>query len=171
MNLSVIIVSYNTKDLLKRCLKSIYSGYTMDTHGYKVEIIVVDNGSTDGSLQSINSLEWPNLKIIANKENLGFAKAVNQGIRQAEGKYILLLNSDIIVKPRSIGIMLDFVKKNPQVGVIGGKLLNPDGSVQGSCFFLDFNSQVFLIFSGIGGPANHGENIAGFRFYGYKCSV
>jgi len=133
MNLSIIIVNYNTKNLLQDCLKSIYTLYHKP---YTLEIIVVDNGSTDGSLQSINSLKWPNLRIITNKKNEGFAKAVNQGIRQSIGKNILLLNSDIVVKKDALVKLLAFVENHPQAGLVGGRFLNPDGSPQGSCFFL-----------------------------------
>ena len=127
--LSIIIVNFNTKDLLKKCLESIKLSFDY-------EIIVVDNASNDDSLQSINSLELKNLKIINNKTNLGFAKAVNQGIRQSQGEFILLLNSDIVVKPKAIEKMIDFAKNNLSAGVVGGRLLNPDGSIQGSCFYL-----------------------------------
>jgi len=127
MNLSIIIVNYNTANILRRCLKSLISNS---------EIILIDNGSTDDSLQLINSSKWPNLKIIKNQTNLGFAKAVNQGIKQSKGEYLLLLNSDIIAKPNSIKRLVDFAEKHPGAGVVGGRLLNPDGSIQGSCFFL-----------------------------------
>lgn len=133
MNLSIIIVNYNTRDLLQDCLKSIYTLYPKP---YTLEVIVVDNGSTDGSLQSINSLKWPNLRVIANKKNEGFAKAVNQGIRQSSGKNILFLNSDIVVKKDALVKLLAFVENHPQAGLVGGRLLNPNGSPQGSCFFL-----------------------------------
>jgi hypothetical protein len=133
MNLSIIIVNYNTRNLLQDCLKSIYTLYSKP---YTLEVIVVDNSSTDGSLQSINSLKWPNLRVIANKKNEGFARAVNQGLKQAGGKYLLLLNSDIFVKKNALDKLIAFAKNQPQVGVIGGRLLNPDGSLQGSCFYL-----------------------------------
>ena len=133
MNLSIIIVNYNTRNLLQDCLKSIYTLYSKP---YTLEVIVVDNSSTDGSLQSINSLKWPNLRVIANKKNEGFARAVNQGLKQAGGEYLLLLNSDIFVKKNALDKLIAFVKDQPQAGVIGGRLLNPDGSLQGSCFYL-----------------------------------
>jgi len=133
MNLSIIIVNYNTRNLLQDCLKSIYTLYSKP---YTLVVIVVDNSSTDGSLQSINSLKWPNLRVIANKKNEGFARAVNQGLKQAGGEYLLLLNSDIFVKKNALDKLIAFVKDQPQAGVIGGRLLNPDGSLQGSCFYL-----------------------------------
>ncbi len=128
-DLSIIIVSFNTQDLLKKCLLTLPS---------KAEMIVVDNNSTDGTVKMLKEMKavCPALKIIFNQQNLGFAKAVNQGLSQAKGKDLLLLNSDIVVKKGALKKLTDFVKKNRQVGVVGGRLLNPDGSPQGSCFFL-----------------------------------
>jgi N-acetylglucosaminyl-diphospho-decaprenol L-rhamnosyltransferase len=130
MDLSIIIVSFNTKDVLKKCLESLPS---------LAEIIVIDNGSKDGSPEMIKEFrksKQPKIKLVENKENLGFARAVNQGIRLSQGNFVLLLNSDIIVKARAIEKMKSFAQKSPQAGVIGGRLLNPDGSIQGSCFRL-----------------------------------
>ena len=124
MDLSIIIVNFNTKDLLKKCLESLPSS---------AEIIVVDNGSTYDSKEYLKTQKT---KAIFNDQNLGFAKAVNQGIKESQGKFILLLNSDIIVKPKAIEKIMAFAQKHPEAGVIGGRLLNPDGSIQGSCFNL-----------------------------------
>jgi hypothetical protein len=136
MNLSIIIVSFNTKDLLKRCLESLPSF---------LEIIVVDNGSTDGTilmLKKIKESKNKKIKIIENKENVGFARAVNQGLKQAEGEYLLLLNSDIFVKGNALEKLINFAKEQSQIGVVGGKLINPDGSLQGSCFYLPTISRI-----------------------------
>jgi len=127
MNLSIIIVSFNTRDLLKKCLDSLPSSS---------EIIVIDNGSIDGTVAMIKEIKESKIKIIENKENVGFAKAVNQGLKQAEGEYLLLINSDIFVKKNDLDKLIAFAKDQPQAGVIGGKLINPDGSLQGSCFYL-----------------------------------
>ena len=120
VNLSIIIVNYNTEDLLKNCLNSIKLA---------CEIIIVDNGSTDGSVEEIKNLK---LKIILNKTNLGFAKANNQGIKIAQGEYILLLNSDTVVKKGALGAMIKFLDDNPESAVVGPKLLNKDGTSQPS---------------------------------------
>ena len=130
MDLSIIIVSFNTKALLKKCLESLPSN---------VEIIVIDNNSTDGTVQMLREIKASGkreIKLIENRDNVGFAKAVNQGLKQAKGEYLLLLNSDIFAKEDALAKLLAFVKKEPQVGVVGGCLLNPDGSPQGSCFYL-----------------------------------
>jgi GT2 family glycosyltransferase len=127
MDLSIIIVSFNTKDLLKRCLESL---------PLSSEIIIVDNGSIDGAVEMLKKIKEPKIKIIENKENLGFAKAVNQGLKKAKGEYLLLLNSDVFAKKEAFNKLVAFAKDQPQAGVIGGRLLNPDGSPQGSCFYL-----------------------------------
>lgn len=123
MELSVIIVSFNTRELLKKCLASIKNA----------EIIVVDNASTDGSVEMVKR-EFPQVKLIENRENLGFAKANNQALGLAHGEYRLLLNSDTQVKPQALEHLVAFAKKHPEVGIIGARLLNLDGSVQSSVY-------------------------------------
>ena len=137
MELSIIIVNYNTKYLLERCLESV-ERYTIQNTRY--EVIVVDNGSTDGSREYLKTqisnlkTKTQNLKLIFNTCNLGFSKAVNQGIKQAKGDAVLLLNSDTIVKDGALEKLVEFEKK-VKPAIIGAKMLNNDGSVQGSCFF------------------------------------
>ena len=141
--LSIIIVNLNNKDLILDCIDSIQK----EDSGIDLEIIVVDNGSTDGSVNALRKIKSPNtlrgraptgpeakIQIIENKENLGYAKANNQGILKAKGKSILLLNSDTIVKKEALGKLLRFAKETPDAGVVGTKLLNIDGSLQSSCF-------------------------------------
>ena len=132
MNISIIIVNFKTKDLVLDCFESIKK------EGSKIlwEVIVVDNGSNDGSKEAFKKLEKEhnNFRFISNKENLGYGKANNQGIKIAKGKYIFLLNSDTLVKKGSLGKLIEFVEKNRNVGVVGSKLYNLDGSVQSSCF-------------------------------------
>ena len=130
--LSIIIVGHNNKDLVIDCLRSIREDKLLKDK----EIIVVDNGSTDGSQEAFKKLQKSiqSLTLIENKGNLGFAKANNQGIEKARGEYILLLNSDTVVKKGSLGKLLVFAKKKKDAGVVGPKLLNIDGSLQLSCF-------------------------------------
>jgi GT2 family glycosyltransferase len=135
MDLSIIIVSFNVKNLLRNCIDSIFRS----RDGFLKEIILVDNNSEDGSKQYINELtklRINGLKIgaVLNKKNLGFAKAVNQGIKIAKGKYILLLNPDTQVKKDSLEKLIDFAEEHPEAGAIGAQLVNPDNSVQPSVY-------------------------------------
>ena len=135
MNLSIIIPSFNTKALLLRCLKSIDA--SLSGSSLSSEIIVVDNGSTDGSRELVESGKWKveseaKSILIENKKNVGYGKANNQGINAAKGEIILLLNSDIKVINNAIEQMYQFVKEHPK-SFAGGKLLNEDGSPQASC--------------------------------------
>lgn len=132
MDLSIIIVSFNTKELLRRCLESIYRARD---HSPKMEIIVVDNTSTDGSSEMVNK-EFPETMLIRNKQNLGFAKAVNQGLKIAKGNYIFLLNSDTEVKSVAMEKLIKFAREHPEAGIIGARLLNPDSSIQPSVYHL-----------------------------------
>lgn len=141
VDISIIIVNYNTKKLTIDCVDSIVKSVT----NYSFEIIIVDNASTDGSLDAISKLKNPpsqqankkpkvQIEIIKNSDNLGFSKANNQGIKIAKGKYVLLLNSDTKVKKNSIDELVKFADKTKDCGVVGSKLLNKDGSIQPSCF-------------------------------------
>lgn len=142
IDLSIIIVSFNTKKLTVDCLKSIEK----EESGLDIEVIVVDNNSSDGSREALRQLKTKNLKLITifNNENLGYAKANNQGIKIAKGKYILLLNSDTLVHKDSLGELVKFARKTPDAGVIGSKLLNIDGSLQNSCFHFPTIKNVIL---------------------------
>jgi len=140
LELSIIIVSYNTKELLRNCINSIIR----NTHNVDYEIMVVDNASSDGSVEMLRK-EFPQVNIIANKENLGFAKANNQGIRVAKGENILLLNSDTIVLNNCLHKILEFIKYRPDAGVIGCKVLNQDRTLHMSCYH-DNNFLTELIF-------------------------
>ncbi len=122
IKISIIILSWNTKDLLKKCLKSI---------PFYTEVIIVDNGSTDGTIHFLNSLKWPNLKIIKNKKNLGFAKGNNLGIKAATGDLIMLLNSDTVVEKKAIEKLINFYQEQEDKNLaFSPLLLNNDGSVQ-----------------------------------------
>ncbi len=125
MDLSIIIISFNTKDLLRACIKSVYE----TTANLIYEIIIVDNGSTDGSIDML-AIEFPEIHAINNKINLGFAKANNQAIKVARGKLILLLNSDTIVRKGAIESLAEFMKERKSVAAVGPKVFNVDGSLQ-----------------------------------------
>ncbi len=124
MRLSVSIVSYNTKDLLKRCLASIFK-YTKDL---SFEVIVVDNGSSDGSGEMVEQ-DFPKVKLIKNKINRWYTGANNQALRRAQGKYFLILNSDIFLKNNAFKILVDYLDKNPKVGAIEPLQFYEDGRI------------------------------------------
>ena len=150
IDLSIIIVNYNTKDFLKKCLESLYSSIAGSS--LLVEIIIVDNGSTDGSLQFINSLKEKdlNLKIIDNKSNLGFAKANNLAIKKSSGRYVLFLNPDTIVQKETLKTMVKFMDKNQKVGASTCRVELTDGRLDQAChrgFPTVWNS--FCYFSGL----------------------
>ncbi|WP_281890057.1 glycosyltransferase family 2 protein [Paenibacillus sp. YYML68] len=126
--LSIIIVNYNTCDLTIACLQSVLRSRTWSEY----ELIVVDNNSVDSSVEQIR-MKCPQLTLIANDQNLGFAKANNQAMRIAKGRYILLLNSDTVVQPDTLQTMLDFMEANPTVGAAGCKVVLPDGSLDKAC--------------------------------------
>lgn len=126
MKLSIVIVHYNTLDLLKRCLKSIYA----QVYNFQYEVFVIDNASE--GFENIE-LGFPLVKIIRNKSNLGFSRANNQGLKSAVGEYILFINPDTEVLKGSLDKMLEFLESNLNVGVVGPKLVYPDGSLQLSC--------------------------------------
>lgn len=127
MDLSIIVVNFNTKKLLQDCLESIFQ----QTRGIKFEVIVVDNASKDGSAAMVKKA-FPQAVLIQNKQNRGFAQANNQGIRKAKGEYLLLLNSDTKVINNALKKLVDFARTKPDLGVVGPRLLNRDGSHQPS---------------------------------------
>lgn len=132
MELSVVVVSWNICDLLVQCLASLVAdAATLSCP--TVEILVVDNASTDGTVARIRQ-QFPQVCLIENSKNVGFAQANNQGIRQSQGKFVLLLNPDTELKPGALQTMLDFMRANSQVGIVGSRLLNADGSLQTSCY-------------------------------------
>ena len=122
----MIIVSYNVADLLVRCLKSILSQSNV-SH----EIIVVDNASKDHTPEIVTE-DFGGLKLIANEENVGFARANNMGLQASNGRYLYFLNPDTEVRPGALRTIFDFVEGHPHVGVAGTRILNPDGSLQPS---------------------------------------
>jgi len=127
MDLSVIIVNWNTKDLLCQCIDSL----AQTVKKIDTEIFVVDNGSTDGSVAAIRE-KFPRVRLVENQVNLGFARANNQAISLSSGEYLLLLNPDTKVKDEAIPPMLSFMNAHAKAGLVGGQLLNADESKQNS---------------------------------------
>ena len=128
MDLSIIIVNYNVKEFLQNLIHSIEKASTNLTK----EIIIIDNASDDGSVDFIKE-KFPQIKLIANQTNLGFGKANNIGLKQATGKYILLINPDTLVAEDTFEKMIQFFESNKNIGLAGCKILNPDGTLQLAC--------------------------------------
>lgn len=131
VDLSVIILTLNNKKILEDCISSII----LFTKDITYEIIVVDNGSSDGS-QDMVRLKYPSIKLLANKVNLGFGRANNNGIKVAQGRYALILNDDTYLAGNAFSQMVKHMDSDSNIGIAGPKLLNPDGSIQrqGSIF-------------------------------------
>jgi GT2 family glycosyltransferase len=127
MKLSIIILCWNDKKVIDDCLKSIYS----TTRAIEFEVIVSDNGSTDGSVDFIRR-NYPKVRVIENRRNLRFAKGNNVGIRESHGDYILILNPDTIINPGTLDGMVKFADQHPEAAAFGCKVLNADGSYQTS---------------------------------------
>jgi len=141
--LSIVIVSWNVREDLRECLQSLLREEGSRLESGEIEIIIVDNASTDGTAEMVN-LEFPQVKLLVNSQNLGYTKANNIGINHSRGKYILLLNPDTIVHQGALQALIDCAESHPEAGIIGAKLLNPDGSVQRSArSFPDIGAGLF----------------------------
>jgi len=139
LDVSIIIVAWNVRELLHNCLKSVYE----QTKGINFEVIYVDNASKDGSVEMVTK-EFPEVRVIKNTENEGFIKANNQGIQIAKGRYVLLLNSDTVILGNAIAKTVRFADANPEAAVIGCKVLNPDMTLQRTCFMYPSILNLFL---------------------------
>ena len=127
MEISFIIVNWNTRKLLLQCLKAIYDTAV----GFDFEVWLVDNGSSDGSVTAARK-RFPKIHAIENSQNLGFAAANNQALRKMRGRYAVLINTDAFLKPGAIQSLFDFMEKTPAAAMACGQLQNPDGSKQNS---------------------------------------
>ena len=128
VTLSIIIVNWNTQDITRNCLRSI----RQRVGSISCEVIVVDNASSDASVELIRA-EFPDVRLIVNDDNLGFGRANNQGMRIARGRYFLLLNSDTLVIDDSVQRLVSFMESDPRIGIAGCKLLFEDLTLQSSC--------------------------------------
>ena len=128
MDLSIVIVNWNTKDYLAACLRSIETCPPACEH----ELVVVDNGSRDGSAEMVREA-FPRVKLIANERNLGYAEGNNQGIWATSGEFVLLLNPDAEVKPGSLDALLRFARGHSDAAAVGCRLVGLDGKVERSC--------------------------------------
>lgn len=125
MDLSIVIVSYNTREMLRDCLRSLPAA----TEGLQVETFVVDNASPDDSAAMV-AAEFPDVRLIANSENVGFARANNQALRLTLGRHALILNPDTEPEPDALALLVRYLDEHSEVGAAGPKLLNSDGSLQ-----------------------------------------
>ena len=122
MDVSIIIVNYNTQELTLQCLRSVYE----KTTGISFEVIVVDNASSDDSVRQVR-LEFPKVKLIESPENLGFGRANNLGFENSTGDYIFLLNSDTLLINNAIEILWRFLNQHLDIAIVGGQLFEEDG--------------------------------------------
>ena len=125
MKLSIVIICWNDLKVIKDCLESIYR----ETARIPFEVIVSDNGSTDGSLDVIRE-RFPQARVVENGANLGFARGNNSGINAAHGEYVLILNPDTLIHDRALEKLVDYADQHPDAGAFGCRVLNPDGSYQ-----------------------------------------
>ena len=144
MDLSILIVSWNVRELLRKCLYSVISNqYSVSSNqtpdsslntehcSLNTEVIVVDNCSSDGSVEMLRS-EFPNVHLIGNSENVGFTRANNQALAMAQGRYLFLLNPDTELGPGALSALVAYMDAHPRVGMIGPQLRYGDGSIQSS---------------------------------------
>ncbi len=129
MRVSIAIVNWNTRELLRQCLTSLKSDMELES----VEAVVVDNHSSDGSAEMV-AAEFPRVKLIQNAANLGFSKAVNQAFEVSVGDYFVMINSDAFVTDNAIARCAQHLDQNPKVAVLGCRVEYPDGSTQSSSF-------------------------------------
>jgi GT2 family glycosyltransferase len=141
--ISIVIVSWNCWEFLPACLDSIFRQIVPEK-----EVILIDNDSSDETAQKV-SQQYPQVKLIVNPHNSGYARASNQGIKEAQGEFVVLLNPDTVLQPESLSKMGQFMKENPEVGALGPQLLNPDGSIQPSCRRFPTYSTLVWEFTGL----------------------
>lgn len=139
VDVSIIVVAWNVKKLLQDCLESVVA----QTKDVEYEIIYVDNSSKDGSVEMVRQ-RFPDVRIIENSQNNGFIKANNQGIEIARGRYVLLLNSDTLVLNNAIAKTVTFADAHPDAAVVGCRVLNPDRTLQRTCFMYPSLLNMFL---------------------------
>ena len=125
MKLSIVTVCWNDRETIRECLRSIYAG----TRSTEFEVIVSDNGSTDGSAEFIRQ-NYPQVRVIENGANFGFSKANNFGVNATKGQYILILNPDTVIHDGALDTFVAFADRHPEAGAFGCRVLNPDGSYQ-----------------------------------------
>ncbi|HWG95958.1 MAG TPA: glycosyltransferase family 2 protein, partial [Nitrospira sp.] len=129
VDLSIVIVSYNTRVLLLDCLTSLFES----TLATRFEVIVVDNDSKDGTVEAVRT-NYPTVRVIVNRENRGFARGVNQALAVSAGRYLLMLNSDTLVRRQALDRMVACLDGDPRIGAVGCKQWTENGRLYQSCF-------------------------------------
>lgn len=140
MDVSIVIVNLNSRQLLQDCLTSVYQ----HTHGIMYEVIVVDNASSDGSVEMVKN-QFPQVRLIENTSNNRYSIANNQGLDIAQGRYVFYLNGDTILLGNVVKEMADFLDKHPDAGGVGCHLIYPDGAYQDACFRFPSTINVFYL--------------------------
>lgn len=158
VDMSIVLVCWNNKTYLDPCLKSLYAGGLKSSF----DVVVVDNGSTDGSQQML-AKDYPEVKLIQNMKNVGLGRASNQGIEATSGRYVLLLNNDTLVNGAALDMLVEFLDAHSEAGAAAGKLLNPDGSFQSGYAPFSTLLEEFLVATRIGellwsGYPSHGDS-------------
>ena len=143
-NISVVLVSYNTIEMTITALNHLYAS----SHNLEMDVIVIDNASKDHSAEVLRR-EYPQIKLIENKKNVGFGRANNQALPFIKSRYVLLLNTDAFVEPDSIAKTVQYMDANPKCGILGVKLLGRDGELQPSCRFFPTPWNIFLNRTGL----------------------
>lgn len=153
MVLSIITLNYKKVDLTLNCIKSLYAQFGEKFGNNTIELIIVDNASGDGSVEVLNKTihreKYKNIHVSANSENSGFGKGCNLGAKTANGKYILFLNNDTVVKDRGIYDMVTFLDQHQEAAILGGQLCNMDGSEQSSTGNFYTLPRVFMFLLGL----------------------
>jgi hypothetical protein len=144
-DLSIVLVCWNNKDYLEPCLRSLSEAGVRT----RFDVVVVDNGSTDGS-QAMLRETFPHVELIQNDHNTGLSRASNQGIDATSGRYVLLLNNDTLVNGASLDALVAFLDATPEAGAVGGRLLNPDGTFQAASANFSTLREEFLVATGLG---------------------
>ncbi len=157
-DLSICTPTLNAKALLRECLRSI----SAHTHAITFEIIIVDNGSRDGTGEMLRA-EFPAVRVIANDHNAGFTKPTNQALRVSTGRYALLLNNDTVILPDALDRLVAFADAHPEIGIVTPKVLNRDGTLQKQCRRgLATPWELFCYFSGLAQRFPNDPRFAGY---------
>jgi GT2 family glycosyltransferase len=158
IDVSICITNYNARNFLRDCLRSIYG--TIDAFSF--EIIVVDNYSGDGAPEMLRD-EFPDVRLLINNENTGFTRPYNQAMRLTQGRYVVILNPDTLVLPNAIAELASFLDSHPEVGIVGPKVLNRDGSLQKQCRRSEARPwDAICYFSGLSRLFPHDKRFAGY---------